>query len=69
MDTTRHPSFISFKDINMISIKKSMEILNKGDKQYSLEEALKIRQFCYDLAQIEYRIRTTIPKENLKNIT
>lgn len=38
----------------MLSLEKCRELLNKKGKNYTDEQILEIRDFCYKLAEIEY---------------
>jgi len=38
----------------MLSIEKCKKILNAGEKTYTDDEILKIREFLYQLAEIDY---------------
>lgn len=38
----------------MLSLEESKKILNKGERKYTDEEILKIRDFLYELGQLDY---------------
>lgn len=38
-----------------VSIERCRKILNKGDRKYSDEEIIKIRDFLYTMSEIAYR--------------
>jgi len=39
----------------MLSLKKCKQILNQNDGNYSEEQVKKIRQFLYQIAEIDYQ--------------
>lgn len=43
----------------MINLKEATKILNSGEKKYSPEEIIAIRDFLYSIAQIEYETNVT----------
>jgi len=52
----------------MISIEKCKQILNKGDKEYTIEEITLIREALYNLASLDYSLFTEKNKEIKENI-
>jgi hypothetical protein len=50
----------------MISIEKLMGVLNKESEKYTREEAIKIRDLIYMLANLEYTFKKKYQKKDEK---
>jgi hypothetical protein len=51
----------------MLSIERSKEILNKGERKYTDDEIKRMREVLYILAELEYDIFSQEPQPSVKN--
>lgn len=53
---------------NRISLEKCREILNKGEKQYTDEEIIIMRDWLYQMAELTLNFLTEVGQEKILNL-